>query len=473
MKINTNDHACGRCGEGVKYEYSNGRLTISGTGAMDSYRHTEEYPFADLRDKVEQVEILRGVTNTGDMTFCGYSALRRVDVAGSVDMVGYRAFSECPNLRVVRLAEGVRVLGPKAFENCPRLEYLELPESLQVVDFKCFMRSTKIKTVRYGGTEADWSRRVRIGRSATGNVGLERATRYCRAHSRRYYQMAAELSAIIKRGGDGDMHIVTPDLTVPGVKGKSGDCTLIILPDGKTMMIDAGLPACFVHIIELLDALDLRSLDFFMLSHPHSDHFGGLAKVADYLASRGGRIGEFIYSGYAHKGIETKLEAMMHAHGTHVRCNLCAGDTLNFGEVHAEIFNPIREEVAASTEHETDTEGVNDISTGMIMSFGGLRYLTSGDLYAGRERMLAAKLGDGLRANAAKTNHHGLFTSNTDEWISAISPQVLISDSDDAPWTSFAEKLAALGIEHYIVNDRGLTALTMSRDGRMSVETEH
>lgn len=472
MKINVNDKISGRCGECAVFDFSNGVLTVSGSGALDPFKNTESSPFYRFRDRVEEVRINDGITDIGELTFCGFPALSRIDIAGSVDTVAYRSVSECPRLRTVRFAEGVRVIGPKAFENCKNISYLEFPSTLRSVDFKCFMHDTKIKTVRYAGTELDW-RRVRVGSSARGNEGLTKADFYYRAHSKKYYEIAAKLGDIVRRGGDGDMHILSPDLSVPGVDGKSGDCTIIVFPNGKTMMIDAGLPACFVHVIELIDALGLRSIDTFVLSHPHHDHFGGIHKVIDYITSRGGKIGEFIYSGYVHKGIDEKLKNLLAEQGAVLRCDVCAGDRLEFGDVTADIFNPSRAEVAASVDNIADTAGINNISLGMIFNFGGLKYLTSGDLYAGRERALAAKLGDALHADIAKTNHHGLFTSNTDEWISAISPRILISDSDDAPWTSFAEMLAERGIEHYIVSDRGLTAFTMTSDGKIIAECEY
>ena len=90
-----------------------------------------------------------------------------------------------------------------------------------------------------------------------------------------------------------------------------------------------------------------------------------------------------------------------------------------------------------------------------------------------RERELAKKYGAALHADAAKTDHHGLFTSNTDEWLAAVSPRVLVSDSDDAPWTVFSEKLERMEIPHYIVSDCGLCVMRLGSDGNISVETEY
>ena len=63
-------------------------------------------------------------------------------------------------------------------------------------------------------------------------------------------------------GGDGNLYFLTPDLTEAGIRAKCGDCTLVVFPNGKTMMIDAGYIACSAHIISLLEDLGLHHLDY-------------------------------------------------------------------------------------------------------------------------------------------------------------------------------------------------------------------
>ena len=73
----------------------------------------------------------------------------------------------------------------------------------------------------------------------------------------------------------------------------------MVFPNGKTMMIDAGYIACSAHIISLLEDLGLHHLDYFVLSHAHDDHAGGLQQVAEYIYGQdGGYIGCYYRSAF-------------------------------------------------------------------------------------------------------------------------------------------------------------------------------
>ncbi len=60
-----------------------------------------------------------------------------------------------------------------------------------------------------------------------------------------------------------------------------GDCTLIELPDGKTMLIDGGDGRSETEktILRYLNALDIGTLDYMVATHTDGDHCGGLAEI--------------------------------------------------------------------------------------------------------------------------------------------------------------------------------------------------
>ena len=58
-----------------------------------------------------------------------------------------------------------------------------------------------------------------------------------------------------------------------------GDCTVILLPDGKTIMIDAGENGHEEEVFEFLDRNGIKKIDYLVATHPHSDHIGGLYEV--------------------------------------------------------------------------------------------------------------------------------------------------------------------------------------------------
>ena len=56
-----------------------------------------------------------------------------------------------------------------------------------------------------------------------------------------------------------------------------GDCTLVELPDGKKLLIDAGdsREGTAKKILKYLNALDIDVIDYFVITHPDMDHCGG------------------------------------------------------------------------------------------------------------------------------------------------------------------------------------------------------
>ena len=63
-----------------------------------------------------------------------------------------------------------------------------------------------------------------------------------------------------------------------------GDCTVIELPDGKIMMIDGGNAAKSTQktILRYLNALDVDTIDYLVVTHADSDHCGSLGAVLEY-----------------------------------------------------------------------------------------------------------------------------------------------------------------------------------------------
>lgn len=464
----------GKCGDAVTWTLENGVLRVGGNGKMNDAASLSTAPFVKYSDEITELVIEEGVGSIGNYMFSGLGKIESVTVPGSAHYIGWQAFSSCDSLKKVTLGEGVEVIGPKAFEKDPALCELELPSTLRAVDFKAFKHTDNVEHVKYAGTEKQWRTEVRVGTSSLGNACLFNAEFTYLDNTVRYAAMTAELGELIKRGGDGALYIVTPDLSVETFYGKSGDCTLIIFPDGQTMLIDAGAKPCGYHVVDLLRGAGITHLDYFVISHPHGDHFGGGAEMANYIYDNGGSIGTYLFSGFLYKKDgEPVLAKLLAEHGTVMRRDVVAGDCFDIGGVHIDILNPFPEDLIITEDTDFGDNGVNSVSLVMRFSFGDAVYLTAGDIYASRERMLVEKYGAVLRADLAKTNHHGLFTSNTDAWLDAVSPRVLISDSDDAPWTLFADKLAERGIPHYIVSNHGLCVMRMSRDGSIDTKTEY
>ena len=445
-------------------------LTVEGEGETSDGYVVAESPFAPYADVVTDVVIGDGVSEIGGCAFRGFGKLARVSFGKGVKILGVSCFSECAGLTEVTLPEGLRVIGPKAFEKCVGIQKLWLPSTLKSIDFKAFYGDDAVTDVYFGGTLKEW-RRVRISSSGRGNATVTGAEIHTAAVSSAYGRMADHMADVIAAGGDGRLYVLAPDLTVEGVKGKSGDCSVIVFPKGHVMMIDAGLPACGVHVMELVRALRLKRLDYFVLSHPHIDHSGIALKVADYLFDEmGGGVGEYWSSGYENKTIEHDLAEYMKNHGAKVVNHIRAGDTFCIDGVNIELMGPFDGDDRATGKSDAVT---NNASLVMKFVYGKSTYLTSGDLYLDREAMMAEKYGEKLHADVVKANHHGCFTSNSKVWFETTRPQILLTLCDDVVCTVLEETIAEMGIPNYKVFDYGLTIISMGQDADYKVETEY
>ncbi len=467
--------ARGSCGADLSYKIEKKGtetvLTVSGSGAMTDWFDGSETPFAPYRDVVTDIVIEDGVTSVGDFAFIKFSALTAVEIPGTVTVIGCRAFDSCIALKELILPEGTEVISPKCFEKCVSLETVVFPSTLRAIDFKAFRCCDAISSVTYRGTEMQWKHNVRISTSSLGNAPILNADISFAAVSAKYCAMMRGIADIIAAGGDGKLHIVAPDLTVPNVKEKSGDCMLFVFPNGTTMLTDCGAPSTVERIMTFIGALNIKKLDYFVLSHPHSDHLGCWEAVTRHFCENGGEgIGTYLYSGFVHKTAEAELSAYLAAHGTVMRRDVRAGDKLVIDGVDIEILNPAEEDMLAE-DHSDKT--VNDISVTMKLTYGKSTVLTSGDLYAQKEQQMVAKYGDKLQSDIMKCNHHGCFTSTTEEWLDTVRPKVAFSLCDDVVCTRISERFEKRGLTNYKVSECGLIAITVGANADYLVETEY
>lgn len=130
----------GECGDNVQWTLVSGRLTISGTGAMDNYSKNSPAPWFELRQEIRSVVIASGVTTVGSQAFYDCRNLTAVSMADSVSRINRYAFLECVKLTQVSLSGALSVIGDSAFEGCTALSAIRLPGFLTEIGERAFYR---------------------------------------------------------------------------------------------------------------------------------------------------------------------------------------------------------------------------------------------------------------------------------------------------------------------------------------------
>lgn len=204
---------------------------------------------------------------------------------------------------------------------------------------------------------------------------------------------------------------------------KWGDSTLIVFPNGQSMLIDVGMEAYAPVLAENLKRMGIDRLDFLMVSHPHSDHMGGIIAENSFLDMIA--VDTVLYSGID-RGEKSGL--------LYTRCNdrnipiriLKQGDTMDFGAVHMQILWP---KEGTDGKVITKTEAINNQSILARFDYKEHSSLFSGDLYVSGEAMVMNEDWGKLNVDLLKVPHHGYTTSSSKMFIELVSPKLAIAMS--------------------------------------------
>lgn len=199
-----------------------------------------------------------------------------------------------------------------------------------------------------------------------------------------------------------------------------GESTLIEFPEGQRMLIDGGgLPMSDFEIGERVIAPFLwhnkiGRIDYVVLSHPNSDHYGGLPFIL-----RNFNIGEIWESGIEEESVGyTEFKRAVRESGA-IHKNVRDGDGLAVSGVTVETMNPPK---GYKTNSDRDA---NNGSVVLKLAFGKTSFLFTGDIEKEAETLLLSK-GSELKSTVLKAPHHGSLTSSTVEFLDKVRPDTAV-----------------------------------------------
>ena len=101
--------------------------------------------------------IPNSVTSIGDFAFC-HCSLTSFVIPNSVTSIGERAFWDCKSLESITIPNSVTRIGYQAFYGCDSLTKVIIPASVTSIEEEAFSYCDKLRTIRYGGTIAQWKK---------------------------------------------------------------------------------------------------------------------------------------------------------------------------------------------------------------------------------------------------------------------------------------------------------------------------
>ena len=204
---------------------------------------------------------------------------------------------------------------------------------------------------------------------------------------------------------------------------KWGDSTLIVFPNGQTMLIDVGMEAYAPVLAENLRRMGIEKLDYLMISHPHSDHMGGIIAQNCFLDMI--QVETVLYSGIQRGEKSDLFYARCNERNVPIRI-LKKGDVMDFGLVRMEVLWP---KEGTDGKLITKTEAVNNHSIVARFDFGEHASLFVGDLYVSGEALVLAECWGQLHADLLKVPHHGYATSSSGLFIGRVKPEIAVAMS--------------------------------------------
>lgn len=258
---------------------------------------------------------------------------------------------------------------------------------------------------------------------------------------------------------------VDPAVTVTFLDVGQGDACLVRLPDGTRILVDAGGapnssfdPGAQV-IVPWLERQGIRHIDVLVMSHPHPDHAGGLASVAERLT-----IGEIWAERTAPIPAWLRLAEVARRRGIPVvkpHAIVEAGAQLDV------LSDEKSEDMGARWSD-------NDSSIVLRLSYAGRAILLAGDVEARGERSLLDG-GRRLHADVVKAPHHGSRTSSSADLIERTAPSwVVFSVGAGNRWGFPAPEVVAryraVGAEVLRTDLDGAIVVRLDRRGGLSVE---
>lgn len=193
-----------------------------------------------------------------------------------------------------------------------------------------------------------------------------------------------------------------PKLSVTYVDVGQGDCAVISLPDGRTMMIDTGEKSAYGTVSGFLDDNGIEKIDYLIATHPHSDHIGGMPQVVDNY-----EIGKVFMPKVSHD-TNTFKKLLQSIKNKGLKAAAAKSGEYIFDEdgLSAQFLAP----------NSAEYESLNNYSAVVMLKYKNTAFLFTGDAEKLSEKEMLGK-GFDLSADVLKVGHHGSSTSSCSEFL--------------------------------------------------------
>ena len=246
-----------------------------------------------------------------------------------------------------------------------------------------------------------------------------------------------------------------------------GDSIFIQLPNKETMLIDAGEAYEADNVINYLNSLGIKKIDYVVGTHPHTDHIGGLEEIVNTFD-----IGS-IYMPKASSTSNTYLDLL-----TAIKNKGLKIKTAKSGVVVLDDDNLKLEFIAPNSDNYSE---LNNYSAVLKLTYLNNTFLFMGDA----ETLSEDEITSDVDADVIKVGHHGSDSSSGIEFVNKVSPEYAIimvgeGNSYNHPYQSIIDRYESVGakvlrtdLDGNIVCDSDGVEVTCSGDKESSSDSSN
>lgn len=243
-------------------------------------------------------------------------------------------------------------------------------------------------------------------------------------------------------------------LSVHYIDVGQGD-SILIKSEGLNVLIDAGERGNGEAVLSYLEAQEVKSLDYVIATHPHSDHIGSMEDVLKKIPVSNIILPKLTQeSTPTTKTYENFLQAVKDSGAKVIAAE--PGKTYGGARSVLTVLGPCQQE-----------DDLNNMSVVARLDFGSTSFLFTGDAETPSENAILKK-GMDVQADVLKMGHHGSKTSSGNAFLSEVEPALCViscgaGNDYGHPHEETLKKLEKRGITPFRTDQDG--AIVVGSDG--------